>query len=101
MIHLFCNSISKFFVFNCYFHGMPQCTINFIKKLRIRLYPQVYLKKDEEEEEEEEEEDNTFRTPSHQSEEYVVKLLHLLSILCLVCLKLETLVKKQKNPSYE
>lgn len=35
--------------------------------------------------------DNTFWTPGHQSEEYIVKFFHLLCILCLICFKFQTL----------
>lgn len=34
---------------------------------------------------------NTFGTASHEGKEYVIKLLHLFSILCLIGFELQTL----------
>lgn len=42
----------------------------------------------------------TFRSTSHQSKEYVVELLHLLSILCLVCLELDALLEIRKDKKW-
>ena len=35
---------------------------------------------------------NTIRSPSHQSKEYIVQFLHLLGLLCLICLELKALI---------
>ena len=37
--------------------------------------------------------EKTLWTPSHHSKEYVIELLHLICIMCLVCLELETVGK--------